>query len=148
MATDAIRLDGCTATPLAGYLKALGVLRLVSSPANHASGIAADAHARGWWENGCFHIATSLGADGLLRFFLEDYAPSAIIAPWNGGSGFYPNDNKEGIGPLATSEAPRFRAIAQAIGVAAGADSPRRMVGPARIWRQSGPRASVARSSG
>ena len=121
MATDAIRLDGCTATPLAGYLKALGVLRLVSSPANHASGIAADDHARGWWENGYFHIATSLAADDLLRFFLEDYAPSAIIAPWNGGSGFYPNDNKEGIGPLATSATLRFRAIAQAIGVAAGA---------------------------
>ena len=120
MATDAIRLAGCTATPLAAYLKALGVLRLVSSPANHANGVAADAHARGWWENGYFHIATSLGADGLLRFFQEDYAPSAIIAPWNGGSGFYPNDNKEGFGPLAASEAPRFRAIAQAIGVAAG----------------------------
>ena len=120
MATDAIRLQGCTATPLAGYLKALGVLRLISSPVNHANGVAADAHARGWWENGHFHVATSLGADDLLRFFLEDYAPSAIIAPWNGGSGFYPKDNKEGIGPLAASESPRFRSIAQAIGVAAG----------------------------
>ena len=120
MATDAIRLQGCTATPLAGYLKALGVLRLISNPVNHANGVAADAHARGWWENGHFHVATSLGADDLMRFFLEDYAPSAIIAPWNGGSGFYPKDNKEGIGPLAASESPRFRAIAQAIGVAAG----------------------------
>ena len=122
MATDAIRLHGCTPTPLASYLKALGVLRLISSPANHAnaSGVAADAHARGWWENGCFHIATSLGEDDLIGFFLNDYAPSAIIAPWNGGSGFYPKDNKEGIGPLATSASPRFRPIAEAIDLAAG----------------------------
>ena len=119
MATDAIRLHGCTATPLAGYLKALGVLRLISSPANHARGVAADAHARGWWENGHFHLATSLGSDTLIRFFLDDYAPSAIIAPWNGGSGFYPKDNREGIGPLTAAVAARFRVIAEGIAVAA-----------------------------
>ena len=120
MATDAIPLHGCTATPLASYLKALGVLRLVSSPSNHAHGVAADAHARGWWEHGHFHLATSLGSDGLIRFLLDEYAPSAIIAPWNGGSGFYPKDNKEGIGPLSGAVAARFRAIGSAITVAAG----------------------------
>ncbi len=119
MATEAIRLHGCTATPLASYLKALGVLRLISSPANHAHGVAADVHARGWWENGHFHLATCLGADALVRFFLHDYAPSAIIAPWNGGSGFYPKDNKEGIGPLTGALAARFRVIAEGIAVAA-----------------------------
>lgn len=115
MATDAIRLRGCTATPLAGYLKALGVLRLISSPSNHAHGVAADAHARGWWESGDFHLATRLESEGLIRFFLDDYAPSAIIAPWNGASGFYPKDNKEGIGPLHREVAPRFRAIAEGV---------------------------------
>ena len=119
MGIDAIRLDGCTATPLASYLKALAVLRLISSPANHARGIAADAHARGWWDSGNFHLATSLGSDALVRFFLDDYAPSAIIAPWNGGSGFYPKDNKEGIGPLTGTVAPRFRSLAEAIEMAA-----------------------------
>ena len=127
MATDVIRLEGCTATPLAGYLKALGVLRLISSPINHANGAAADAHARGWWENGHFHLLSSLGEEDLIRFFLEDYAPSAIIAPWNGGSGFYPKDNKEGIAPLAASQSPRFRPIAQAIAVAAGEVRRRRL---------------------
>ena len=119
MATDVVRLEDCTATPLANYLKALGVLRLISSPANHAYGVAADAHARGWWENGQFLLATSLGSEAVIRFFLDDYAPSAIIAPWNGGSGFYPKDNKEGIGPLTVAVAPRFRAIAAGIAVAA-----------------------------
>ena len=119
MATDVIRMDGCTSTPLASYLKALGVLRLISSPSNHANGVAADARARGWWESGHFHLATTLGEDALIRFFLDDYAPSAIIAPWNGGSGFYPKDNKEGFAPLTGAVAPRFRAIAAAMAVAA-----------------------------
>ena len=115
MTADAIPLRGCTATPLASYLKALGVLRLVSSASNHAHGVAADARARGWWDDGHFHLATSLGAEGLIRFLLDDYAPSAIIAPWNGGSGFYPNDNKEGIGPLTGTVAERFRTIAEGV---------------------------------
>jgi len=125
MATDTIRLEGCTATPLGSYLKALGVLRLVSSPANHADGVASDAQARGWWQSGHFHLATSLGIDDLIGFFLNHYAPSAIIAPWNGGSGFFPKDNKEGIGPLTGGVAPRFRTLAEAIGVAS--DEVRRM---------------------
>ena len=90
MIGEPIPLNGCTPTPLASYLKAIGVLRLISSPANHVSGEAADAHARGWWQNECFHLRTTLSRDTLLHFFLHDYAPSPIIAPWNGGSGFYP----------------------------------------------------------
>ena len=124
MVTDAVRLQGCAATPLAGYLKALGVLRLISSPSNHAHGVAADAHARGWWESGHFHLDTRLESEALIRFFLDDYAPSAIIAPWNGGSGFYPKDNKEGVGPLMGAVAARFRAIAG--GIAAAAQEVRR----------------------
>ena len=116
MTGETLALRGCAPTPLASYLKALGVLRLVSSPANHVSGEAADPHARGWWENECFHLRTTLGRDGLLRFFLHDYAPSPIIAPWNGGSGFYAGDNKDGFDPLATSQvAARFGNISSAI---------------------------------
>ena len=102
MATpETLALDGCTPTPLASYLKALGVLRLLSSPANNVAGEAADPRARGWWKNERFHLRTTLTCDEVLRFFLEDYAPSPIIAPWNGGSGFYPKDNKDGFAPLA-----------------------------------------------
>ena len=119
MATEVIRLAGCTSTPLASYLKALGVLRLISSPSNNATGIAADAAARGWWEGGTFHLATNLDPADLIRFLLNSYAPSVIIAPWNGGSGFYPKDNKEGFGPLTETVAPRFRAIAAGIAEAA-----------------------------
>ena len=116
MTGEPLALNGCAPTPLASYLKALGVLRLVSSPANHVSGEAADPHARGWWENECFHLRTTLGHDALLHFFLYDYAPSPIIAPWNGGSGFYPKDNKDGFEPLAAHRvADRFEHISSAI---------------------------------
>ena len=95
MTGEPLALQGCAPTPLASYLKALGVLRLISSPANHVSGEAADPHARGWWENECFHLRTTMGRDALLRFFLHDYAPSPIIAPWNGRAGFLEGDAGE-----------------------------------------------------
>ena len=95
MSGEPLALHGCAPTPLASYLKALGVLRLVSLPANHVSGEAADPHARGWWENERFHLRTTLGRDALLYFFLHDYAPSPIIAPWNGRAGFLEGDAGE-----------------------------------------------------
>lgn len=86
------RLDGCTPIPLANYLKALGVLRLVSSTENNVKGEAADPAARGWWANERFYLRTRLDRKALLRFFLDDYAPSPIIAPWNGRAGFLEGD--------------------------------------------------------
>lgn len=80
------RLEGCRPTPLASYLKALGILRLV---AEHK-----DPDAKGWWRAERFHLRTKLSADELVAFFLNDYAPSPIIAPWNGGSGFYFQEGK------------------------------------------------------
>ncbi len=125
-AAESLMLGGCTPTPLASYLKALGVLRLISSRANHAQGFAADPRARGWWENEYFHVRTTLGRDGLIDFFLDDYAPSPIIAPWNGGSGFYPKDNQDGFRPLtAGAVAERFLPIAEAIRIASCAISQR-----------------------
>ena len=116
---EPLTLGGCAPTPLASYLKALGVLRLISSDANHVSGRAADPNARGWWENERFHVRTRLDRDALCRFFLYGYAPSPIIAPWNGGSGFYPKDNKDGFGPLTSENiAKRFIPLAKAIKVA------------------------------
>lgn len=116
MTTDRLTLQGCSPTPLASYLKALGVLRLLSSGTNSVTGEPADLHVRGWWENERFRLQTSLGRGDLLRFFLHDYAPSPVIAPWNGGSGFYPKDKKDGIQPLASEAvAQRFRPFSQAI---------------------------------
>ncbi len=77
-----IALAGCNPTPLAGYLRALAVLRLVSEQV--------DAQAQGWWENDVFHLNSTLDEAELVRYFTENYVPTPILAPWNGGSGFYP----------------------------------------------------------
>jgi CRISPR-associated protein Csx17 len=74
-------LNGCTPTPLAHYLKALGILRLVAEQA--------DPQARGWWEGERFRLATSRSFDELLSFFMDNYRPTPLLAPWNGASGFF-----------------------------------------------------------
>lgn len=128
---ESITLAGCAPTPLASYLKALGVLRLISSDANHVQGRAADLKARGWWEDERFHIGTMLDRDAVCSFFLNDYAPTPIIAPWNGGSGFYPKDNKDGFDPLtAETVAKRFCPLASAIGIASKAIDRRSLAKP------------------
>lgn len=76
-----LRLEGCTPEPLMSYLKALGVLRLVSEQE--------DSNSRGCWCDGVFAMETKLDGDELLKFFLERYSPTPLLAPWNGGSGFY-----------------------------------------------------------
>lgn len=111
-------LHGCSPTPLASYLKALGVLRLLSSGRNSVTHEPADPLVRGWWEGEQFYLQTSLDRAEVVRFFLRDYAPSPVIAPWNGGSGFYPSDNKDGFQPLDSDPeevAERFRPFSKAI---------------------------------
>ena len=81
---NVLELKGCAPTPLAYYLKALGVLRLVAQQV--------DAKARGWWKHDCFYLASSLNEEGLMRFLLEDYQPTPLLAPWNNGTGFYKED--------------------------------------------------------
>ncbi|TVQ98102.1 MAG: hypothetical protein EA399_11480, partial [Desulfovibrionales bacterium] len=63
-------LKGCAPTPLAHYLKALGILRLVAEQA--------DPEARGWWHGDLFRLATKLDARELETFFLERYEPTPI----------------------------------------------------------------------
>ena len=109
-AFEALTLDGCTPTPLASYLKALGILRLISSDANHVDGRAADPKARGWWANERFHLRTALDRDTLCQFFHDAYAPSPIIAPWNGRAGFLEEDEE---GAIDTSERPKADRLAR-----------------------------------
>ncbi len=106
------RLAGCTPTPLAHYLKALGVLRLVAEQK--------DPDARGFFRDDVFHLVTSLDPAALAAFFLDEYSPTPFIAPWNGGSGFYPKDAQDGIGAIERSTLTRFEAYRKAITVARG----------------------------
>ena len=102
-----LRLNGCRPEPLADYLKALAILRLVSEQK--------DQGARGWWENDVFCLKSVLDEDGLTEFLLHEYVPTPIVAPWNGGSGFFPNDRKTGIDALKESSHPRFNAHKETI---------------------------------
>lgn len=104
---NVIRLGDCTLEPLGSYLKALSVLRLVSEQA--------DCSVLGWWDRGCFYLETELDEDGLVAFFLERYAPTPILSPWNGGSGFYPKDRKVGIEAITGSTGERFAIYREAI---------------------------------
>ena len=84
-----LALPGCSPTPLAHYLKALGILRLVAEDAAHG-----DPSAAGYWQRDTFHLRTRLDRAALIEFFLNHYRPTPIIAPWNGGSGFYFRERK------------------------------------------------------
>jgi len=106
---EVIHLYGCTPTPLAAYLKALGILRLVAEQK--------DPEAKGCWQGEHFVLYSSLDEEELQRFFLEEYKPTPIIAPWNGGSGFYEKDNKLAIEKIAGSEVQRFEDYRQAVDI-------------------------------
>ena len=97
-----IILEGCTPTPLASYLKALGVLRLLSSKYPDT---------RGFWRGDRFVLLTSAGREEIERYFLEQYEPTAVMAPWNGGSGFYEKDNKVALNAILQSSDLRFRQL-------------------------------------
>jgi len=102
-----IKLEGCTATPFGGYLKSLGVFRLVSEQG--------DPGAKGWWDGDTFQLSSEMSSEDLVRFFLERYEPTPIMAPWNGGSGFYPKDNKDGLHAIAGSSDRRFALYRHAV---------------------------------
>lgn len=99
-------LKGCAPAPLADYLKALGILRLV--------GEQADRHARGWWDGETFRLMTTLSKDELEAFFLERYEPTPLLSPWNKGCGFFQVDDP-GLAPLERSRAPRFERFRRGI---------------------------------
>jgi len=101
------RLPGCATQPLASYLKALAIFRLVAEQKD--PGILA------WWNQGTFKVRTKLDPNALQSFFCEEYTPTPIITPWNGGSGFYPGDNRDGIDTILNTDDSRFRHYKQAI---------------------------------
>lgn len=98
-ATNEIVLAGCTPVPLANYLKALGVLRLLSE--RHPETKAA-------WRNECLTLFTPLDPQKIENFFLHEYCPTPVMAPWNGGSGFYEKDNKAALEAILSSTSDRF----------------------------------------
>ncbi len=99
-------LSGCSPAPLANYLKAFGIPRLVAEQK--------DPQARGWWRGTRFYLLTKLSKESLEQFFLNEYRPTPLLSPWNKGSGFY-KANDHGLTPIERSLADRFAPFRQAI---------------------------------
>lgn len=99
-----VELSGCTPIPLASYLKALGVFRLVAEQRDPA--------ARGWWSDDVFVLRSTLDRAALLRFLAEDYRPTPLVAPWGGRSGFYPGSSEStaraALDDIAATSLPRL----------------------------------------
>lgn len=81
MSVHVHELSGCAPAPLAHYLKAIGVLRLIAEQK--------DPEARGWWEGARFRLMTRLSESELVEFFLAEYAPTPMFNPWGARSGYY-----------------------------------------------------------
>ena len=96
---DALKLRGCAPEPLMAYLKALGIFRLVAEQK--------DPTARAWWQNDDFFLRSALDRDALMEFFLEEYRPTPIVAPWNKDSSFKPTKSQH-MNLIVEREEPRF----------------------------------------
>lgn len=104
---NVLHLAGCSPTPLAHYLKAWGILRLIAQQK--------DPQIRGYWREESFWVVTRLTREELESFFAQEYAPTPLLAPWNGGSGFYPKDNREGVKAILQSSALRMAPYREAL---------------------------------
>ncbi len=74
------RLEGVRADSMLGYMKAVGLLRLVSEQL--------DRDARGAWDDEAFVMIAAPERAGIERFLLERYEPLPVFNPWNSGAGF------------------------------------------------------------
>lgn len=91
-----VLLNGCRPTPIASYLKALGVLRLLNEQTDHV--------VRGLWRGDSFELQNQLDSAAIVDFFLHRYRPTPIVGPWNNGSGFHPGTKKTAIEALKKIE--------------------------------------------
>lgn len=102
-------LPGCTPTPLAAYLKALAVLRLVAEAGTDGGG---DLDATGFWREDVFVLRTKLTKEELRAFFLERYQPTPLIAPWGARSGFFAGSSektaREALSAISNSDSDRL----------------------------------------
>jgi CRISPR-associated protein Csx17 len=100
-------LTGVQPEPLASYLTALGVLRILHEQV--------DPDVKGSWTPRGFALETSLDRAGLIAFMTERWCPSPICSPWNGSSGFYEGDIMEGRDRIMGSTDPRLSAYRDVI---------------------------------
>ena len=104
-------LGGCAPAPLAHYLKALGVLRLVAEQV--------DDNVRGWWEADRFRLASKLSLEEIEEFFLHDYQPTPMFNPWGARSGYFEGSSEKSartdLEKIKSSKLPRLEMFCKAV---------------------------------
>jgi len=103
-------LAGLRPEPLSSYLAGLGMIRLL--------GEQADPVATAAWSSGGLVIETTV--DDLAAWLANDYVPTPVLSPWNGGSGFGEKDKepKRRLAELQAHISPRLAPFHAAIAVA------------------------------
>lgn len=103
-------LSGLRPEPLGSYLAGLGLIRLLGEQADPAATAA--------WEPGGLVIETTVG--DVAAWLADEYVPTPVLSPWNGGSGFGAKDRepKRRINGLLSHPSPRLASFRNAIGVA------------------------------
>jgi len=108
-----VKLAGARNDSLLGYLKAIAVLRLTAQQV--------DRRIRGSWENGSL-VLHGIDMDRLAEFFVDHYAPTPILNPWNSGAGFDAKSSVQGAGKvlrgIAGQSSLRWRPYIDALAVA------------------------------
>ncbi|GAA0986614.1 type I-U CRISPR-associated protein Csx17 [Acrocarpospora macrocephala] len=106
-----ITLRGCRADVLAGYLQALGLLRVVAEQV--------DPRARMHWRGDVAVLDTTLSEEELFAWLVDAYVPVPIVSPWNSGSGFAGNGKsrtaEKSLADVRTLNDERFRPLQAAI---------------------------------
>ena len=108
-----LALRGCRATPLLSYLQTLGVLRILHE--QRAPELTS------YWNGSTLHIKSNLSPEAITRFFVEDYQPTPMLSPWNGGGGFRTLKHEKGeqaVVQIESSHDSRFASFRAAIGEA------------------------------
>lgn len=114
-------LPGLHPEPLGRYLAGLGLIRLLGEQPDRAATAA--------WEPGGLVIETTV--EDIAAWLADDYQPTPVLSPWNGGSGFGVKDKepKRRINELRSHPSPRLTPMRNAIDVAERVTSDQRQQG-------------------
>lgn len=103
-------LPGLRPEPLASYLAALGLIRVLGEQADPRASAA-------WTPDG---LAITTEVPDIARWLAREYVPTPVLSPWNGGSGFGSKDKEplRRLDILRNHPSPRFANLRTAINVA------------------------------
>src|SRR5580692_5833327 len=103
-------LAGLRPEPLAGYLAGLGPIRVLGEQADPGTMAA-------WTPDG---LAVTTEVPDIARWLAQEYVPTPVVSPWNGGSGFGAKDVEplRRLDILRSHPSPRLENLRAAIEVA------------------------------